>query len=111
MTIGDANKDMATVAGGCFWCIEAIFEMIEGVDSVVSGYTGGHTENPTYEEICSGVTGHAEAVQIQFEKARIDYETILNIFSVSQTFDRRLHIFKMDTCTYSESNRTDVNCL
>lgn len=80
MTIDDVTKGVATVAGGCFWCIEAIFEMIEGVESVVSGYTGGHIENPTYEEVCSGVTGHAEAVQIEFEKARIDYETILNIF-------------------------------
>ena len=80
MTIDDAPKDVATVAGGCFWCLEAIFEMIEGVGSVVSGYTGGHTEEPTYEEICSGATGHAEAVQIQFENSRIDYEAILNIF-------------------------------
>lgn len=69
-----------TLAGGCFWCIEAVFELVEGVVSVVSGYTGGHTEHPTYMEVCSGNTGHAESVQIKFDSKIIDYPTILEIF-------------------------------
>ena len=74
------ETNVATIAGGCFWCMEAIFEKVYGVESVVSGYTGGHTEDPSYHEVCSGSTGHAEALQIKFETARLDYETILEIF-------------------------------
>ena len=75
-----AEKEIATIAGGCFWCLEAVFDLVDGVDAVVSGYTGGHTENPTYEEICTGSTGHAEAVQIKFDKTTLDYKTVLEIF-------------------------------
>lgn len=71
---------VATIAGGCFWCMEAVFEMVYGVEAVVSGYTGGHTENPSYHEVCSGSTGHAEALQVKFETAKLDYETVLEIF-------------------------------
>ena len=76
----EAGMGMATLAGGCFWCIEAVFQMVDGVETVVSGYTGGHTDNPTYEEVCSGSTGHAEAVQIKFDTAKLNYETVLDIF-------------------------------
>lgn len=73
-------SDVATVAGGCFWCLEAVFERLEGVSRVVSGYTGGSVENPSYHEVCSGTTGHAEALQITFDPAVISYEDLLEIF-------------------------------
>lgn len=74
------KRELATIAGGCFWCVEAVFELVDGVDRVLSGYTGGHTENPTYQEVCSGSTGHAEAVQITFDAAKLSYKTVLEIF-------------------------------
>jgi peptide-methionine (S)-S-oxide reductase len=74
------HLEFATLAGGCFWCIEAVFERLEGVRSVTSGYTGGHKENPTYEEVCSGTTGHAEVAQIEFDPAKISYERLLDVF-------------------------------
>jgi peptide-methionine (S)-S-oxide reductase len=70
----------AIFAGGCFWCEETAFEGVKGVVSVVSGYTGGHTRNPTYEEVGSGVTGHAESVEVSYDPARISYEKLLDIF-------------------------------
>lgn len=70
----------ATFAGGCFWCVEADMEKIEGVVEVVSGYTGGHVENPTYEAVCSGSTGHTEAVQVIFNPCEVNYETLLDVF-------------------------------
>jgi peptide-methionine (S)-S-oxide reductase len=72
--------EVATVAGGCFWCIEAIFREVEGVETVVPGYTGGTTINPTYQEISTGETGHAEAVQITFDPTKISYREILESF-------------------------------
>jgi len=72
--------ETATIAGGCFWCTEAIFQKLKGVMKVTSGYSGGHIENPTYEEVCSGQTGHAEALQIEFNPEKIQYETLLEIF-------------------------------
>lgn len=72
--------EIATVAGGCFWCMEGYLEKIDGVYDVVSGYTGGHTENPTYEEVSSGATGHLEAAQIHFNPEKISYEKILKSF-------------------------------
>ncbi|MBN2187218.1 MAG: peptide-methionine (S)-S-oxide reductase MsrA [Dehalococcoidia bacterium] len=75
-----ASLEVATLAGGCFWCIEAVFREIEGVENVVSGYTGGTTVNPTYEQVCTGKTGHAEAVQMRFNPAKISYREILEIF-------------------------------
>lgn len=74
------RTELATVAGGCFWCIEAVFERLEGVKSVTSGYAGGHTKNPTYEQVCSGTTGHAEVAQIEFDPGRISYEQLLEVF-------------------------------
>lgn len=72
--------ETAVVAGGCFWCVEAVFESVEGVTDAVSGYTGGHVPDPTYKQVCTGETGHAEAVRITFDPARISYEEILLIF-------------------------------
>ena len=74
------NTEIVTLAGGCFWCLEAVFEMIDGVQKVVSGYAGGRTVNPTYNQVCSGTTGHAEVVQVHFDPARVSYGTILEIF-------------------------------
>lgn len=72
--------EKATLAGGCFWCTEAIFKRLKGVISVVPGYAGGKVENPTYEEVCTGTTGHAEAIQIEFDPKIISYEKILEVF-------------------------------
>ena len=72
--------EKATFAGGCFWCIEAAFSNLDGVISAVSGYTGGHKKNPSYEEVCTGTTGHYEAVQITFNPSKISYEEILKVF-------------------------------
>jgi len=72
--------ETATLAGGCFWCLEAVFERLIGVERVVSGYAGGSVPNPTYEDVCSGVTGHAEVVQVTFDPAVISYRELLEIF-------------------------------
>ena len=71
---------IATLAGGCFWCTEAVFNELRGVESVVSGYIGGHVDRPSYEQVCSGRTGHAEAVRITFDPAVIGYADLLDIF-------------------------------
>ena len=79
----DANSDqMATAvfAGGCFWCMEPPFDKLDGVLSTISGYTGGHTENPTYEQVSSDKTGHYEAVKVTYDPTKIDYATLLNVF-------------------------------
>ena len=72
--------NFATFGGGCFWCVEAIYSEIKGIFSVESGYSGGHTENPSYEEVCSEITGHAEVVQIKYDEDIIDFEELLLIF-------------------------------
>lgn len=72
--------EMITLAGGCFWCTEAIFKRIRGVVSVTAGYSGGSVENPTYEEVCNGTTGHAEAIQVEFNPEIISLETLLDVF-------------------------------
>jgi peptide-methionine (S)-S-oxide reductase len=74
------SLEHATLGGGCFWCVEAVFQRIEGVVSVRSGYSGGSKNRPTYEEVCAGETGHAEVVQIAFDPARITFGEILDIF-------------------------------
>lgn len=74
------NLQLATLGGGCFWCIEAIFDALLGVDLVVSGYAGGMVENPTYEMVCMGITGHAEVVQIVFNPDLISFDDLLRIF-------------------------------
>ncbi|MDO8473328.1 MAG: peptide-methionine (S)-S-oxide reductase MsrA [Dehalococcoidia bacterium] len=76
----DALTETATLAGGCFWCIEAVFREVDGVKTVVSGYTGGATPNPTYQQVCTGETSHAEAAQVTFDTTSISYCEILDIF-------------------------------
>ena len=73
-------REVATLGGGCFWCVEAVFELVKGVESVVSGYAGGHVPNPTYELICTKTTGHVEVIQVTFDPAVISYREILGIF-------------------------------
>lgn len=70
----------ATLGGGCFWCVEAVFERIPGILAVTSGYAGGQTENPTYDDICTGRTGHAEVVQIEFDPEKVSYDKIVDLF-------------------------------
>jgi peptide methionine sulfoxide reductase msrA/msrB len=79
-TNGNTKSEKATFAGGCFWCMEDAFEKLDGVVEVVSGYTGGQQDNPTYEEVCSGTTGHYEAIQITFDPSKISYNDLLNFF-------------------------------
>jgi peptide-methionine (S)-S-oxide reductase len=74
------DQETATLAGGCFWCLEAVFELLRGVDKVESGYTGGTVPNPSYEQICSGTTGHAEAVRITFDPEEISFRDLLEVF-------------------------------
>jgi peptide-methionine (S)-S-oxide reductase len=72
--------ELATLGGGCFWCLEAVFENLRGVAKVESGYAGGHTDKPTYQQVCSGTTGHAEVVQVTFDPAQVSYSDILDVF-------------------------------
>jgi peptide-methionine (S)-S-oxide reductase len=78
--VNDSKLKTATFGSGCFWCTEAIFERVKGVTSVVSGYTGGKVDNPSYEEVCTGKTGHAEVIQIKFDSAVVSYDELLEIF-------------------------------
>jgi peptide-methionine (S)-S-oxide reductase len=75
--------DVAVLAGGCFWCLEPVFSQLNGVEKVVSGYTGGHTLQPDYKQVCRGDTGHAEAIRISFDPARISFYELLEIFFLS----------------------------
>jgi peptide-methionine (S)-S-oxide reductase len=74
------TREVATLAGGCFWCIEAVFEQLQGVERVVSGYAGGSVPNPSYKQVCTGTTGHAEVAQVTFDPAVIGYRDLLEIF-------------------------------
>lgn len=80
--MNQATKETATLAGGCFWCLEAVFDEMRGIESVESGYMGGKTPNPTYEQVCSGKTGHAEVVQLTFEPSVVSFKEILEVFFV-----------------------------
>ncbi len=73
-------REVATLGGGCFWCVEAIFDQLVGVTDVVSGYGGGHVSNPTYKAVCGGTTGHAEVVQVTFDPAQISFREVLEVF-------------------------------
>ncbi|MCX7739725.1 MAG: peptide-methionine (S)-S-oxide reductase MsrA [Meiothermus sp.] len=75
-----AELEVATLGGGCFWCLEAVFERVKGVRRVVSGYAGGHLPNPTYEQVCSQQTGHAEVVQLTFDPSEVSFREILEVF-------------------------------
>ena len=74
------QTELATLAGGCFWCLEAVFTQLRGVESVVSGYAGGNVPNPSYEMVCTGTTGHAEVVQLRFDPAVVSYRDLLQVF-------------------------------
>jgi peptide-methionine (S)-S-oxide reductase len=74
------DVEVATLAGGCFWCLEAVFDELKGVESVESGYTGGHVADPSYAQVCDGDTGHAEAVRITFDPAVVSYTDLLHVF-------------------------------
>jgi peptide-methionine (S)-S-oxide reductase len=74
------GTELATLGGGCFWCLDAAFRRVEGVASVVSGYAGGHRADPTYEQVCSGSTGHAEVVQVEFDPQTLPYADVLDVF-------------------------------
>jgi peptide-methionine (S)-S-oxide reductase len=81
MNPNETNKiEIADLGGGCFWCLEAVFERLPGVLSVTSGFAGGHTPNPTYEQVCTETTGHAEVTQIEFDPAKISYASLLDVF-------------------------------
>jgi peptide-methionine (S)-S-oxide reductase len=77
-----ANAEVATLAGGCFWCLEAVFEQVRGVTRVESGYSGGASSSPTYQQVCSGTTGHAEVVQVSYDPGVVSFREILEIFFV-----------------------------
>jgi peptide-methionine (S)-S-oxide reductase len=79
---GDGRRQLqvATLGGGCFWCLEAVYELVKGVESVVSGYAGGHVANPSYEQVCMGTTGHAEVTQVTFDPEVVSFSHLLNIF-------------------------------
>lgn len=81
MTMSDSSKyDTATLGAGCFWCVEAIFQQIDGVISVASGYSGGKIKNPTYREVCSGLTGHAEVIQVVYDSSKVSFDELLEVF-------------------------------
>ncbi len=74
------NSEVATLAGGCFWCLEAVYQDLRGVDTVVSGYAGGDVANPSYEQVCTGSTGHAEVVQVTFDHDQVSFKELLEVF-------------------------------
>jgi peptide-methionine (S)-S-oxide reductase len=74
------EREVATLGGGCFWCLEAVFDDLRGVEQVESGYAGGHVRNPTYNQVCAGTTGHAEVVQVTFDPREISYRELLEVF-------------------------------
>lgn len=78
--MSDSTHAVATFGAGCFWCVEAVFEQIDGVLSVTSGYSGGHVPNPTYDQVTGGATGHAEVTQVVYDPAKVSYETLLEVF-------------------------------
>lgn len=74
------NNEVATLAGGCFWCLEAVYDQLDGVVSVESGYSNGHVANPTYRQVCTGTTGHAEVVQLTFDPSMVSFRDLLHVF-------------------------------
>jgi peptide-methionine (S)-S-oxide reductase len=76
----EQNGEVATLGGGCFWCLEAVFDDLRGVEHVESGYAGGHADDPTYQEVCAGTTGHAEVVRVTFDPRQVSYKEILEVF-------------------------------
>src|SRR5690242_19609155 len=87
-----AASETATLGGGCFWCLEAVYQQMEGVSSIVSGYMGGHVDRPAYEDVCTGKTGHVEVVELAFDPEIAPYREILEVFFAMQdptSFDRQ----------------------
>lgn len=80
MDASQSREDTATFAGGCFWCLQPLFQDLKGVRGVVVGYAGGHVKNPSYEDVCTDATGHAEAIQVTFDPSQITYEDLLHVF-------------------------------
>lgn len=80
LPLANAGFELATLAGGCFWCLEAVYQQLKGVKIVVSGYAGGSVANPTYQQVCTGATGHAEVVQVTFDPVVISYRELLQVF-------------------------------
>jgi peptide-methionine (S)-S-oxide reductase len=78
--MADTRTELATLGGGCFWCLEAVFQGLKGVEQVVSGYAGGDVVNPTYEQVCSGRTGHAEVVQVTYDPTQLSFHDVLQVF-------------------------------
>lgn len=74
------SQEVATLGGGCFWCVEAVYNQLQGVESAISGYMGGHVDNPTYQQVCNKTTGHAEIVNVTFDTDVVSFQDILNIF-------------------------------
>ena len=79
-SMGSSRTEVATLGGGCFWCLEAVYEELQGVEKVESGYSGGAALNPTYRQVCTGITGHAEVVQVTFDPEVVSYREILEVF-------------------------------
>src|SRR5919199_4843563 len=79
-TSPEQSREVATLGGGCFWCLDAVFRDVRGVERVVSGYAGGHVPHPSYDQVCSGRTGHAEVVQITFDPSVVAYRELLEVF-------------------------------
>ena len=75
----EKRTELATLGGGCFWCLEAVYQEVDGVESIISGYAGGHVPNPTYEQVCAKTTGHAEVVRLAFDPDKVSYRTILEV--------------------------------
>jgi peptide-methionine (S)-S-oxide reductase len=84
-----ATQETATLGGGCFWCLEAVFKDLRGVSWVMSGYAAGHVANPSYEAVCTGTTGHAEVVQVKFDPAELAYADLLRVFFDPTTLNRQ----------------------
>jgi len=80
MSNANSNLEVATLAGGCFWCLEAVYDQLKGVTDVVSGYAGGHVANPSYKAVCTGTTGHAEVIQITFDPQVVSFADLLDVF-------------------------------
>jgi peptide-methionine (S)-S-oxide reductase len=109
----NSGKELATLGGGCFWCLEAVFLELRGVTHVMSGYAGGHVQNPTYEQVCSGRTGHAEVVQVAYDKSELNYQDLLRVFFTIHdptTLDRQGHDvgtqYRSIILTHSEDQRS-----